>query len=122
MLDDQSRRNHLVSDEQQQSTQEENEIQLHPVQKWSGLAREYIRLSINSTLSDEQVERLDCILVIAEREPWLNFLIQEIDYEVGKRLGLLSNDQIETYLDQQAKLSEFHGECFGILNIAGLKN
>ncbi len=67
---------------------------------------DYCRLSVQSDLSDRDVERLDCIYAQAEADPNLNFFIHELDAMLAERLGLLDTAQIEQYSNQQAWLRE----------------
>jgi len=67
---------------------------------------EYYRLSLCGELSDEEAERLEWIYEEAESDPCLHFFIEEIDYFLNCRLGLLSTSQEKKYSDQQAWLRE----------------
>lgn len=67
---------------------------------------EYYRIAVCSLMSDEDADRLDAIYQAAESDPWLNFLINELDYCINQRAGLLSDEQISDYDNQQAWLRE----------------
>lgn len=67
---------------------------------------EYYKLTLKGELTDEEADRLEAIYTNAEASPQLNFLINEIDYIVNERLGLLNVSSVETYKDQQAWLRE----------------
>lgn len=67
---------------------------------------EYYRLTLKNELTDEDAERLEAIYTKAEASPLLNFFINELDYIVNQRLGLLNVSSLETYKDQQAWLRE----------------
>jgi len=67
---------------------------------------EYYKLTLKNELTDTDVEQLATIYTKAETSPLLNFLIDELDYIVNQRLGLLSVSAVETYKDQQAWLRE----------------
>ena len=67
---------------------------------------EYYKLTLKGELTDDDAERLEAIYTKAETSPLLNFLINELDYIVNQRLGLLNVSSIETYKDQQAWLRE----------------
>lgn len=75
-------------------------------QTYSALLADYKELALRKELTDEDSERLDQIYAEAEAHPMLNFLITEIDHIINKQLGLLSDDAIKGYQDQQAWLRE----------------
>lgn len=67
---------------------------------------DYYRLIQQTELTDEDAELLAAIYTKAEASPLLNFIINELDYVVNQRLGLLDDSDIEGYKDQQAWLRE----------------
>ena len=67
---------------------------------------EYYKLTLKNELTDADTEKLAAIYTKAEASPLLNFLINELDYIVNQRLGLLNVSSVETYKDQQAWLRE----------------
>jgi Putative peptidoglycan binding domain len=67
---------------------------------------EYYKLTLKGELTDEDAAQLEAIYTKAEASPRLNFLINEIDYIVNQKLGLLDVSSVETYKDQQAWLRE----------------
>lgn len=75
-------------------------------QQRKGKLAEYYRLSLRGELSDEEAERLEQIYEEAEADPCLDFLIEEIDYFINRRLGLLSENQHQEYENQKSWLRE----------------
>ena len=67
------------------------------------LAEEYQRLSYLLILNPLQEERIAYILELALQDPRLDSLIQKIDLEA------LSDDDLHSILDQQAKMREYLG-------------
>lgn len=68
------------------------------------LAQEYQRIGFLKQISDLEAERLEVILEIAESNPDLNSLLNEIDLHIAHEQGLL-NPENESYLeDQRTKL------------------
>lgn len=72
----------------------------------AGRLAEYYKLTLKDELTDVDAARLERIYTEAEASPLLNFLINELDYIVNQRLGLLNASSVETYKDQQAWLRE----------------
>lgn len=66
----------------------------------------YFKLAMTQQLSDEDADQLEAIYITAEHDQLLNFFINEFDYILGKRLGVLSAESIEDYKNQQAWLRE----------------
>jgi murein L,D-transpeptidase YcbB/YkuD len=77
-----------------------------PSQKYAEMLTDYQKLALNQELTDEDAERLAQIYAEAEQCPLLNFLLTELDHRLNSQLGLLSNDAIEDYKNQQAWLRE----------------
>lgn len=75
-------------------------------EKYSGLLTDYQRIVLTNELTDQHSERLEDIYAEAERHPMLNFLLTEIDHKLNTQLGLLSDEAVETYRDQQSWLRE----------------
>lgn len=67
---------------------------------------DYSKLATSSELTDEAAEQLAAIYTAAENDPCLNFLINELDYILNSRLGLLTEAAASEYKDQQAFLLE----------------
>ena len=72
----------------------------------ANLLAEYYKLTLKEELTDAEAARLERIYTKAEASPLLNFLINELDYIVNQRLGLLTISAVENYKDQQAWLRE----------------
>ncbi|MGP1375228.1 MAG: peptidoglycan-binding domain-containing protein [Almyronema sp.] len=66
----------------------------------------YSQLATASELTDEAAAQLAAIYTAAETDPLLNFLINELDYILNRRLGLLNEPLASEYKDQQAFLRE----------------
>jgi hypothetical protein len=75
-------------------------------QQRKGKLVEYYRLSLCDELSDEDAERLEQIYEEAMSDSCLNFLIEEIDYSINLRLGLLSENNHQEYENQKSWLRE----------------
>jgi Putative peptidoglycan binding domain len=82
-----------------------------PLQKnwgrYSEVLQEYYKLVVSAELSDEDAECMDKILTQAESDEVLNFLLSEINYILGQKIGLFSDENIKKYKDQQAYLREY---------------
>ncbi len=74
------------------------------------LAGEYAKLASLLTLSEQQEIRLQEILALAVEDEVLNFWITEIDHIISHKLGVLNNDSIQDYQNQQALLREHLGD------------
>ena len=79
---------------------------LATTQQHDELLTNYQELALSSELTDTAADQLDQIYEEAEKDPMLNFLLTEIDHTLNHRLGLLTDDAIEGYKDQQAWLRE----------------
>lgn len=75
-------------------------------QVYSELLADYQELSLCSELTEKDAARLDQIYAEAEVHPMLNFLITELDHSLNHQLGLLSEESVESYKNQQAWLRE----------------
>jgi murein L,D-transpeptidase YcbB/YkuD len=75
-------------------------------QKYESKLSEYLRLASRSELTDEEADQLAAIYIEAEQEPLLIFFINELDYLLGQKLGLLDADLIVDYKNQQSWLRE----------------
>ncbi|MEM6597483.1 MAG: peptidoglycan-binding domain-containing protein [Cyanobacteria bacterium P01_D01_bin.36] len=73
---------------------------------YTALLADYQELALCHELTDKDADRLDQIYAEAEKDQMLNFLLTEIDHGINKRVGLLSDEAIEGYQDQQAWLRE----------------
>ena len=67
---------------------------------------QYCQLWLRSELTEAEVEWMEAIYTKAERDPLLNFLITEFDRILGERVGLLNEQSIEAYKNQQAWIRE----------------
>lgn len=75
-------------------------------QTYACLLADYEELALSNRLTEAAADRLDQIYAEAERDPVLNFLIDELDRVLNNQLGLLSAECVEGYKDQQAWLRE----------------
>ena len=75
-------------------------------QTYASLLADYKELALCHEITDEAADRLDQIYAEAEINPVLNFLLTEMDHIINKQLGLLSEQAIKGYQDQQAWLRE----------------
>lgn len=73
------------------------------------LAKEYAKLVVLPKRKEEEEDRIDEILALANHSEILSFWLIEIDHFVGHYLGLLDEDDRESYKDQQALLREYAG-------------
>jgi hypothetical protein len=73
------------------------------------LAKEYAKLVVLPKRKEEEEDRIDEILELANHSDILSFWIIEVDHLVGHSLGLLDEDDRESYKDQQALLQEYAG-------------
>lgn len=78
----------------------------HASYSYAPQLKEYRRLALCCELTDEEADRLDALYTEAERDPLLNFFINEFDCIWGQRVGLLDSRSIDHYKDQQAWLKE----------------
>ena len=70
------------------------------------LLTNYQELSLCNELTDKASDQLDQIYAKALNDPMLNFLLTEIDHILNSYLGLLSDEAVGGYKDQQAWLRE----------------
>ncbi|MBD3886265.1 peptidoglycan-binding protein [Phormidium tenue FACHB-886] len=75
------------------------------VTQW-GVLKTYYALSIKPELTEIEADCLEEILEKAETDNGLNFLLNEIDYLIGQKLGLQDEDHVNSYRDQKAYLRE----------------
>jgi len=75
-------------------------------QRYAATLGEYQRLALQSEMTEAEADRMAAIYTEAEASPLLNFLINELDYRLGQHLGLLSDDKLNEYQNQQACLRE----------------
>lgn len=71
------------------------------------LVLEYAKLATQASLTDTEADRLDEILEMATENPTLNFWMTELEHLISHRLGLLNEDDRESYKDQQAMMREY---------------
>lgn len=70
-------------------------------------ALEYATLAALVNPSKQQADHLGEILEESNNNPILNFWMIEVDHFLGHHLGLLDEDDRESYRDQQALLREY---------------
>lgn len=75
-------------------------------QKVKKIVQEYRRLATRRHLSEQEADRMDEILVLADNEPALSFWIAEADHALGHSLELLTEENRNSYKNQQALLRE----------------
>lgn len=80
------------------------------VMNFDQVVEEYEHLSALPTLSNDQADRLQAILELAVASEELNEILENLDYCIAHKQGLLNEDDRESYQDQQALLSEHAGE------------
>ena len=68
------------------------------------LAQEYQRIGFLKQISDSEAERLEEILEVAELNPELNSLLNEIDLRIAHKQGLLNPENMSYLEDQRNKL------------------
>ena len=56
--------------------------------------REYCKLAMFETLTDEQADRINAIYEKAEIDPLFSFLIDEADHIIGHELGLINAESV----------------------------
>jgi hypothetical protein len=72
--------------------------------KYGKILREYCQLASQKHLSEGDAERLTKILILAETDGALSFLLNEADHFLAHELGLLNLTDRERYKEQQASL------------------
>lgn len=82
------------------------DVLIRASQQYAPILDTYCKLAMSNELSDEEVDLLATIYTDAETDRLLNFFINEFDYILGRRLGLLTNEFVENYKNQQAWLRE----------------
>jgi len=83
-----------------------DELLMQGSQSYAQTLAEYCRLALSPELTDEQADRLEEIYQQAEKAPVLNFFINELDYLLGQRIGVLDEVSVADYKNQQAWLRE----------------
>jgi hypothetical protein len=68
---------------------------------------EYGELAIRQDLSEREADRIEEILALANEKPALSFWIDEVDHCLGHRLGLLGEEDLIYYKNQQVVLREY---------------
>lgn len=88
------------------------------------LVLEYAKLASLPRLSELEESRFEEILTVAEDNEIVHFWLTEIDHVLGHYLGLLDEDDRESYRDQQAVMKEYAGviESFPIPKDKQIKN
>ncbi|MBW4440687.1 MAG: peptidoglycan-binding protein [Plectolyngbya sp. WJT66-NPBG17] len=64
---------------------------------------EYYRLECQPTLTETEADRVQAILEDAQKDPMLDFLIDEVDHILGHELGLID----EKFIQQQQEKLKF---------------
>lgn len=72
--------------------------------KYQDILLEYCTLAISDSLNDIQAERMAEIFTQAETDQLLNFWIEEADYLIAHRLGLMGQEFVESQQDQLRSL------------------
>ncbi|MGB3509801.1 MAG: hypothetical protein WBA93_11270 [Microcoleaceae cyanobacterium] len=75
--------------------------------KQKSFIQEYSELANLPELSESNAERMGEILEMAESDDLLSSLIEKIDDSISEELGLFSEDNLEYYENQKAKIKEF---------------
>ncbi len=71
------------------------------------LLLEYCQLAARPSLSVSDTNRMAEILELAEADQTLNLLIDKADLVIAKQFSWLSDNDIDTYKNQIAKLEEY---------------
>ena len=71
------------------------------------LIQEYSKLANLPELSESNAERMGEILEMAESDDLLYYWIEKIDEEISEKLGLFSEENLDYYENQKAKIKEF---------------
>lgn len=74
--------------------------------KYGEILRAYCQLASQKHLSESDAERLTEILILAETDGALSFLLNEADHFLAHELGLLSNNDRDRIKKQQESLRE----------------
>ncbi|NET15061.1 MAG: tetratricopeptide repeat protein [Okeania sp. SIO1H6] len=78
---------------------------LNPRQK--NLIQEYSKLANLPELSESQADRMGEILEMAESDDLLSSWIEKINEEISEKLGLFSEENVDYYENQKARIKEF---------------
>ncbi|MGQ4647026.1 peptidoglycan-binding domain-containing protein [Lyngbya aestuarii] len=81
----------------------DTEVLVQQSLKYKEVIQEYCTLASLSTLTESEADRIEEILLKAQSEPWLDFLIDEADHILAHKLGLMDKQAIKS---QQNKLSQ----------------
>jgi fumarylacetoacetate (FAA) hydrolase family protein len=79
------------------------EILIEQSLKDKEIIHEYWALASQQTLTQQQAERIEEILQLAEFDPWLDFLIDEVDHILAHELGLIREPIIQHQLQELKK-------------------
>lgn len=77
--------------------------------KYGDTLRAYCQLAAQEHLSEKDAEHLTDILILAEADEALTFLLNEADHFLAHELGLLNRTDRERYKQQQNRLREHIG-------------
>jgi peptidoglycan hydrolase-like protein with peptidoglycan-binding domain len=81
-------------------------VLLQASQLYTDILTEYCRLWLRSELTDEEADRMEAIYTKAASDPLLDFFTTEFDRILSERVGLLDDQSIQSYKNQQAWLRE----------------
>ena len=73
------------------------------------LVLEYALLAARCQLSELEGKRMSNILELAQEDDIICFLINEVDYFICSELGLLDEENLHYYKNQEARIKEFIG-------------
>ena len=91
--------------ETQSDRQSMNDLEILVEQslKYREIIEEYFTLASQQTLTQWQAARIGEILVLAESDSWLDFLIDQVDYILAQELGLIRESVIQYQLQELRK-------------------
>lgn len=79
------------------------EIVIQQSLKYTEIIHEYCTLASQRTLTQMQADRLEKILQEAQKDPWLDFLIDEADHILAHQLGLIKEQVIQHQVHELKK-------------------
>lgn len=90
----------------QRPAEEFNEALLQVSQLYTDILFQYCRLWSRKELTEEEADCLNAIYTQAEKDSLLDFFITKVDEVLCDRAGLLSDEFLQSYKNQQAWLRE----------------
>lgn len=95
--------------ETQSDRQSMNDLEILVEQslKYREIIEEYFTLASQQTLTQWQAARIGEILVLAESDSWLDFLIDQVDYILAQELGLIRKSVIQYQLQELKKSLDY---------------